>query len=576
MYIKPCSLQHFALKKKLIFIIMFLVLSQNIILLFFANHQFVKKELKNSEEHIQNECHLLHNDMKSQYHNIILCSNELIKMINQTQSYYFSNPANSYLQSAFNYNLNLFSFVDSIVYFSVNDEMVYAGTESEPNIDRIKEELFNYIPSTGVPQNQFLNIQKRPYLGTDSPILTFSKRVININTGKTLGYLFLNIKVSTISSLFKNLNQNYYILSQKEGIVVSNSNSDTLYHTKPNSYQFIYTSETGSQIISINGRNHLLTWTTTDFLDYILVNETPLENLRSTASVNMLLLVLILVLSTITIIFLIFAFTKLITNPLEYLSERLHYVELGNFKIRSDLKQNDEIGIISENFNNMVQELEKLTTQIKQDEQQKRKYELSLLQAQINPHFFYNVLDLIYISCYQKQEKQAATVTKYLADYYRSILSNGKELIPIQEEIRMLQNYLLIQKYRYATILDFHIESDPKAANYIIPKMTLQPLVENSLYHGIKEKTSPGIIKIISRVRSDHITLCVCDNGVGMEQTKLRQYLYSSKTEEHFGLKSVYNRLCIYYNNKCKFRIFSQKGVGVAIVICIPKNWEEL
>lgn len=169
----------------------------------------------------------------------------------------------------------------------------------------------------------------------------------------------------------------------------------------------------------------------------------------------MFLLVLILILSIITIIFLISAFTRLITNPLEYLSERMQYVELGDLKVRSNLKQNDEIGDISNNFNNMVQELEKLTAQIKQDERQKRKYELSLMQAQINPHFFYNVLDLIYISCYQKQEKQAATVTKYLADYYRCVLSNGKELIPIREEFRMLQNYLLIQRYRYATIFGF-------------------------------------------------------------------------------------------------------------------------
>ena len=121
----------------------------------------------------------------------------------------------------------------------------------------------------------------------------------------------------------------------------------------------------------------MLTWTPAGFLDYILVNETPLESLRSTFTINMFLLVLILILSTITIIFLISAFTRLITDPLEYLSERMQYVELGDLKVRSNLKQNDEIGDISNNFNNMVQELEKLTALIKQDERQKRKYELS-------------------------------------------------------------------------------------------------------------------------------------------------------------------------------------------------------
>lgn len=116
---KRLAIPNFTLKKKLILIIMFLVLLQNIVLLIFANYQFSQKELKSSVEHIQNECHLLYNDMKTQYHNVILCSNELINTINQTQSYYFSNPANSYLKSAFNYNLHLFSFVDSVVYLTV-------------------------------------------------------------------------------------------------------------------------------------------------------------------------------------------------------------------------------------------------------------------------------------------------------------------------------------------------------------------------------------------------------------------------------------------------------------------------
>ena len=131
---KQLALPDFTLKKKLILIIMFLVLLQNIVLLIFANYQFSQKELKSSIEHIQNECHLLHNDMKTQYHNVILCSNELISTINQTQSYYFSNPANSYLKSAFNYNLHLFSFVDSVVYLTVNDKIVCAGTDREPDL----------------------------------------------------------------------------------------------------------------------------------------------------------------------------------------------------------------------------------------------------------------------------------------------------------------------------------------------------------------------------------------------------------------------------------------------------------
>ena len=268
--------------------------------------------------------------------------------------------------------------------------------------------------------------------------------------------------------------------------------------------------------------------------------------------------------------------SKSITGRISSVISQMRTVRHGPPVPMDSPSAHDEIGDLIDTYNYMTRKMNQLMEKQAQAAEDLRIAEFNSLQAQINPHFFYNVLDLIYISCYQKQEKQAATVTKYLADYYRCVLSNGKELIPIREEFRMLQNYLLIQRYRYATILDFQIEAEPEAENYIIPKMTLQPLVENSLYHGIKEKTSPGIITIISRVRTDHITLCVCDNGVGMEQAKLRRYLNSPEAEDHFGLKSVYNRLFLYYNNKCKFRIFSQKDTGTAVVICIPKNWEEL
>lgn len=214
---------------------------------------------------------------------------------------------------------------------------------------------------------------------------------------------------------------------------------------------------------------------------------------------------------------------------------------------------------------------------IRQVQKEKRKYELALIQAQIKPHFLYNTLDLIYIFCQMKNTQGAAKVTKAMADYYRTSLSSGREIINIGEEVKNISSYLLIQKERYSNKIDFQIEVDPSIYHYAIPKMTLQPLVENAIYHGLKTRKEKGNIYVKGWSENELIHLLIEDDGVGMSEEKIKEVMENEDDMKkgHFGLSSVHRRIQIYYGAEYGIRIESKEQVGTKILIRLPQKEEE-
>lgn len=562
------------LKQKLILIILFCILIQNLILLVLSNRLLYRQEIKTAKQHLENECFLIHNQFETQYQNTIICSNELIKNINQLMGNgSMKNTTRNLLESAFRYNLHLFPFLDSILFYSQNGELIYTGAESSPDAEAIRTGLLSGIPERGIPQNTFLDIAWRPDTGIRSePVLTFCKRVIHIDTGKTLGYLIFNIRESKISGLFTNTDQHYYLSNSQGNIVSSTQKEELLTPANPKLLPLLSAQKRGNAFLELAHESCLFTWVELEEFGFVLVNQTPLSDLTANIRYNTYLILAVCLLTLINISILITIFSRLVTAPLEYLTQKIRKVEQGNLETRSRLSRKDELGDISNSFNQMVQEITKLTERIKTEQDQKRKHELSLIQSQINPHFFYNVLDLIYVMCFQKEAREAAVVTKYLADYYRGSLSNGKEFISLREEFDIVRSYLFIQKYRYNDILDYELSLQPSVENCLIPKMTLQPLVENALYHGLKESSHKGKIIVSARRNSGCIFLCVSDNGTGMNEAFVRRLLQSGESQNHFGLKSVTLRLTLYYNDACRFRIFSKENSGTTILIRISER----
>ena len=204
-----------------------------------------------------------------------------------------------------------------------------------------------------------------------------------------------------------------------------------------------------------------------------------------------------------------------------------------------------------------------------------RKADLRLLQEQINPHFLYNTLDTIIWLVEADQPQQAVDMVVTLSDFFRLVLSKGKEHISIKEEEQHISSYLKIQEVRYHDILEYEINIDKVLYEYQILKMTLQPLVENALYHGIKYKRAKGRIYISGEKENNMILLTVKDNGVGMEPEEL-EFLQKEirrpcqETEKGYGLANVNERLRIYYGPEYGLNIMSEKGRGTEVTVTIP------
>ncbi len=216
-----------------------------------------------------------------------------------------------------------------------------------------------------------------------------------------------------------------------------------------------------------------------------------------------------------------FLIARGILQPIQELCDATEKVGEGDFAVRAQIRSRDEIAALGRAFNNMAENMQSLIDQVREDEEKMRKLDLRLLQEQINPHFLYNTLDTIVWLIESNETDQAVDMVITLSNFFRLVLSKGKEFISIREEEEHIRNYLEIQEMRYHDILEYNIQIDQSIYDHQIPKLTLQPLVENALYHGIKYKRAKGYIHIHGEKDGDRILLTVRDNGVGMDAEEL-------------------------------------------------------
>ena len=264
-----------------------------------------------------------------------------------------------------------------------------------------------------------------------------------------------------------------------------------------------------------------------------------------------------------------------IIQPISQLNQATEKIAQGDFNARAQADSEDEVAELAVSFNKMAGSMQSLIDKVKEDERKMRKADLRLLQEQIQPHFLYNTLDTIVWLIESNEPDEAVTMVVTLSDFFREILSKGKEFISIKEEEKHISSYLQIQEMRYRDILEYDIQLDQVIYKYQILKLTLQPVVENALYLGIKYKRAKGCIHIHGEKEGDIIRLTVRDDGVGMDEEELEQLRQQiekpcQETEKGFGLANVNERIHMYFGPEYGMKIQSQKGKGTTVEIVIP------
>ncbi|MGQ7885525.1 cache domain-containing sensor histidine kinase [Paenibacillus sp. WC2504] len=427
-----------------------------------------------------------------------------------------------------------------------------------------------YLPTwTGLTKFGFL------YEGEHN-VFAVSKTVIHKDTGKMVGRVFLYVKETTIASIYEGENKGgeFYIVDSA-GQIISSQNKAMLYRNfkeavsisiPENGEDTAFTQGSGSkEMLIFTQRFKPLKWT--------IVSVIPMDDISSDRKqINQLMigiggacLLLALIVS--------FLLSGSITRPIFQLAKTMREIRTGKMQVRSTYQSKDEIGYLSEGFNNLMNRIEALMAENVEKQRTKAEIEFKLLQSQVKPHFLYNTVETIISLIKLGLGKQAIQAAQYMANFYKISLSKGNDIISIGEEMRLTESYLEIQQLRYVEYMEYTMEIDDEILPYSIPKLTLQPIVENAIYHGLKLKKEKGIIRITGRRCGNNVEIEIYDNGVGMHQNQTKAIMTGFSVFDEaggFGIRSVSNRIRMLYGERYGLQVESEYGVYTKIIIILP------
>lgn len=516
----------------------------------------------------------------------------------ETESLYLtrmqsSSPADDRYQQ-FLYTSGILSFlndfiliqpsVESIAFHDTQGTILFSDAQS--NISAIPGEPVSYIEEFKKENisSKWINFHYSSYpasFNASDWVCSFLRKIYSFQ-GELLGILELNLSETSFQSIYDVAiadNYNFYIMDSEHMIISAGDKSsihmslDELHELYPpasrkelfhSSSQFLYSTHT----------NEKLNWT--------LVSTLPIDIILSETRTLVAAIFLIGVLAVILAFLLLNSITHFIIQPLSDLTDTVDEIAAGNYNIRANTRTMNEIGRLAARINSMSENTLTLLDTIKKESALKRQFEFSYIQMQMNPHFLYNTLETICGMIAVDEKKKAIKMIQNVSSFYKKVLNNGSPVITIGQELELTRCYLDILRQRYCEIYTYEIELAPEAAPYRIPKLTLQPFVENALIHGILATGKPGILRLRVICEQNMIIITIADDGKGMEPDTLQtlRHLLSQKefTDEkstNFGIISTYQRLLLFLDEPgAAITVDSVPGEGTTVRIILPFNRE--
>ena len=444
----------------------------------------------------------------------------------------------------------------------------------------------NAILESELTKNAILNKDKVIYQYSDfqlvnskynSSSITAIKVLYNDITKKIYGFVYVIISQDDFRKYYLPFvgNSNDIILLSKDGLVVSSSKKyqigsknlellDISTSIQSNDLHYFSTKLNSKDVAVLSKYLPTYNFNIVGIIDKnIILNE--VYNTSQIYFVNIIIAFIFLIITFITI--------RRTTKPLSTLSYKMSQVTNGDFKNYVQVKGSSEVRDLSSTFNFMLDDLNSYMNEKMTMEKEKRKAEIHALQMQINPHFIYNTLSSIKWLIWQNDtDKSIKTIDAFIS-LLRNTISNKNEMITINEEIDNLKNYVLINHIRYGDRIKVNFFIMPQCVNYIIPKLILQPFIENSFFHGFVDKDS-GFIHIFITEQNGNIICEIIDNGIGISKEDISNILHSSSNKSsHFtsiGINNVNDRIKLLYGDKYGVTITSEVNVGTTVKIIIP------
>jgi two-component system sensor histidine kinase YesM len=427
---------------------------------------------------------------------------------------------------------------------------------------------------------------RTPYSADD--VVSLVKAVIDPSTGKCRGVVLIDMKLEVVKRIFVGMTLGeggFLFIEDSQGETVYAPTNAIVYRVRSEwlagpGASATYGPAEGpgiSTVRRIKGADYQIIAQQSRVTGWRTVGVFPLgEIMRQVDSIRYYSLIIAGVTVILAIIVSVF-FTASIARPVIKLRALMKEAEEGNLTVRFEGRQEDEIGYLGKSFNAMIEEIQKLIDLVYREQQSKREAELKTLQEQIKPHFLYNTLDTIQWMAQEHGANDIVQVVSALTKLFRIALSKGKEMIRVSDEIEHVKSYLIIQKARYEDKFDFSLSIEEPVLSFMVLKLTLQPLVENAIYHGIKERRGHGTIMVEGFRRDGMLVFRVSDDGVGMSPEKLaaiRALLskppLESSQHDGYGISNVNERIQLSFGRKYGLSFESVPGRGTTVEMQHP------
>lgn len=393
------------------------------------------------------------------------------------------------------------------------------------------------------------------------------------------GVILFNIKDSFFQKILSNptISNNGFLCLVSEDGIISYKKTEGKYEIKDAELQqnILQTTQASGQKTISNeyGNEMLIVYDTLRINKWKIAAVVPKDELLKKVSYIKYLILAVMFILYVIVIFFSNYLANIITKPIIQLTRKINTIEEGNLDIEFRELSRNEIGVLNRGIRDMIHRIKQLLMQIEKEQEKKRKAELAALQFQIRPHFLYNTLYSIKHLIEMDEKREASQMVSALSDFFRISISKGSEIIPVSQEIEHINHYFTIQELRYGDSFTYEIDLEPAILDFNIVKLTLQPLVENAIYHCIKNSRKKGHIRIKAFIQDDDCVIRIEDNGAGMAPEKLDQInrsLTNMSTSEDgagFGIYNVHMRLRLNYGMKYGLSYESSSETGTVVIV---------
>lgn len=418
-----------------------------------------------------------------------------------------------------------------------------------------------------------------------SDVLSIARLITNLNDYSSIeGLLRVDFDKKNIFKIISKANpikNSFTFIENTRGVSVVSSNEklQSEYGLSYTNLQSLLGQSDGFKNIRFNNETFYVNSQLIPNTDWYMTTVIPNKEISSEINSKRRGLLIIIIVISLAGYFAAYLISYFITKRINSLVDNMKDFQSGGFNLIEENHDQDEIGILIENYNYMLHKITSLMDEQYNSGQLLKSAELKALQAQINPHFLYNTLEMINWMAKKQQTNEILAVTKSLSKFYKLSLSQGKDLITLRDEIQHVEAYIQIQNMRFSNKIQSNIQVDEEALDFIVPKIILQPLVENAIIHGILEKQSQtGTLQIHITKRETFILIKLIDDGVGIP-AQILENIFSVQSQQiasfggsHYGLKNIHERLELMYMGEASIQFYSTVGVGTTVEIRLPLN----